>query len=424
METLPLRRNVSPSTRPAEKPNFAGFDALRAFSALAVVLLHACVPYLQHPMPGLAWTVRDRTSGLLDCLFWGIESFIMPIFLVLAGFLAWQTLSKKGPSILVSSRARRLLVPLAFAVCVVLPIGLYTWVLAWVAEGVVAPVKLKSLKFDGVIDQDLWGLSHLWFMLYLFLYVMVAAIVFRGISQSRKATVLRRSLAQPHLVSIGLFLVAFVVLAFRPEVVWGFQHAFAPVPSKWIYSGTFFAGGMLLASKDPRLVWIQSKTPVLGIASVALLVTAVTMGRWHLQFSGDALAKGFLAAITVLCAWSTTLFLIAASGSFQKLSLPIQYLAAASFWIYLVHHPILGLTHLDLKLTLADTPPTIKTAMAFATSVTVSVLSYEVMVRRTRLGRLLGMTWEVPLSRPSVPELQSPLLQSDERESQPWSRAA
>ena len=51
----------------------------------ALVALHAGVPYARHPMPGLIWPVSDSRSGVVDAIFWSIEVFIMPLFLVMAG---------------------------------------------------------------------------------------------------------------------------------------------------------------------------------------------------------------------------------------------------------------------------------------------------------------------------------------------------
>ncbi len=395
-----------------------GFDAVRGIAALGVVLLHACVPYLQNPMPGLAWSVRDSASRPVDWLFWGIEVFIMPLFLVLAGYFAWQTLSGRGIAALVTSRARRLLVPLAFAVCAVLPLDLYVWVVGWVVEGIVEPVKLKSLKFDGGIDRDLWGLSHLWFLQYVFLYVVVAAIVARfDVFRTATQYIAKRS-------GIAMTLLAgtaAVTLMIAPEVVWGFQHAFLPVVSKWVYSGTFFAAGMLIANVDPSLASLENKTRTLAIASTLLLVTAVTLGRWHLEYGDSDLAQAGLAIVTVLAAYAVTFFSIAASRKIHHLSVPLQYLAAASFWIYLVHHPILGLVHIDLKQLLPGVDPSVKMMAAFSISVGLSLLTYEGLVRRTRLGRMLGMQWSLPTDNVDVLPMKR---ESVETESTPQRIAA
>ncbi|EMI15979.1 acyltransferase 3 [Rhodopirellula maiorica SM1] len=408
---------ANPSNEPAKR-KMLGFDAVRGVAALAVVLLHACVPYLQNPMPGLVWSVRDSASQSVDWLFWGIEIFIMPLFLVLAGYFAWQTLSSRGSGPLVRSRAKRLLVPLGFAVCVVLPLDLYTWVLGWVVEGVVEPVKLKSLKFDGDVDRDLWGLSHLWFLLYVFLYVVVVAVAARFDSLRH---IIDKIAQRPAFVVTLLVGTGIVTLMIAPEVVWGFQHAFLPVLSKWVYSGTFFAAGMLIAKVDPRLAWFQHRVPSLAIASVMLLVTAVSLGRWNLQYGDSMLAQSGLAIATVLAAYSVTLLAIAVSRKINHLSLSLQYLAAASFWIYLVHHPILGLVHIDLKQWMPATNPSLKMAAAFCIAVGLSLLSYEGLVRRTRLGRMLGMQWTPPTQTVDVLPMQR---ESAANETVPQRRAA
>ena len=105
MDILPLKPNRNSGAA------LPGLDFLRGVAALGVVMLHACVPYPRHPMPGLAWPVHDGASPWVGFLFWWIELFIMPLFLAMAGFLAWQTLQRHGERKLVRNRAKRLLIP-------------------------------------------------------------------------------------------------------------------------------------------------------------------------------------------------------------------------------------------------------------------------------------------------------------------------
>ena len=90
-----------------------------------------------------------------------------------------------------------------------------------------------------------------------------------------------------------------------------------PVPSKWLYSGTFFAGGILLAIRDPRLRSTMAWAPRLSMIAVCLTVATVTLGRWYLgrshlgQADGDTdFANGVLAMMTTTSAWLITLSLI------------------------------------------------------------------------------------------------------------------
>ena len=393
MDILPLRKTVlsSPEDSSSIKRQLPGLDAVRAFAALGVVLLHSCVPYLQNPMPGLAWPVRDSNSFIVDVVFWSIELFIMPLFLVLAGFFAWRTLQSRDELALVKSRAKRLLGPLMFGIFVILPMDLYAWVLGWVAEGIVAPVKLKSLKFDGNIDQNLWGLSHLWFLQYLFLYVVAVA----GLSHlCKRFEVLRVSMRPRALVAFG-FVIGSATLYLHPEVVWGFQHAFVPFVSKWIYSGLFFFLGAVVAAHDEHLEWLCANANRMIAPALASAMAAVVLGRWHLAGGDNQLAQGTLASLTCLSAGLISMSLIGVAVSrIKHVSLTVQYLAAASFWVYMIHHPLLGLVHTDLKWLLPQMTPLVKTGLAFTLSTAVSLLSYEALIRRTWLGRRLGFHWE------------------------------
>ena len=428
MNVVPIRSNIGASD--TSNTNFVGLDAIRAFAALGVVALHACVPYLRNPMPGLAWPVDDTDSRIVDGLFWSIEVFIMPVFLVLAGFLAWRTLSRRGPKRLVTSRARRLLIPLAFGMICVLPVDLYVWVLGWVGEGLVEPVKLKSLKIDGELGDNMWGLSHLWFLLYLFLYVAATAAIHRLVSntQSTRLAKLAKSLTRPKTAICLLGIAGVATLVVSPEVVWGFQHAFAPVPGKWIYSATFFAGGILLAANDGRLRWLTEHAHRIAVPAWCLLAATVTLGQWQLGQSQlaeteNAASNVLLAILTVASAWLVTLCLIGlATKHVRRVSTSVQYLAAASFWIYLVHHPLLGLVHTDLKVLLPETAPLLKTLIAFSISTLVSLLMYESMIRKTWLGNKLGFAWQFPqaTAEGTAPELK----QYKQKSTEPLRRAA
>ena len=390
MKVLSIDSEASKSRR----PQVAGFDVVRAVAAFGVVLLHCCVPYMQPAVPGLAWSVHDTPHWLAEQCFWTIELFIMPLFLVLAGFLAWQTLDRSGAGRLIKSRARRLLVPLLFGCVVILPLDLYAWLIGWVGEGLIAPVKLRSLKFDHGIDQDLWGLSHLWFLQYLFLYVVALA---GGVWVWSRATATRPLNPGPKILAAALLLIGCLTLYFCPEVVWGFQHSFFPVPSKWVYSGVFFALGALLAAKDANLDWLKSHAGKLAAQSLVVAVAALSLGNWHLQGHSNDLASVMLAVTTCMGAVMLTLAIIGVTAKHvEKVPVSISYLAAASFWVYMIHHPILGLIHTDLKWMFPGTNSVLKVGMAFAVSSALSLATYELWVRQTALGRLLGFGWQAP----------------------------
>ncbi len=409
--------NAVPSEAVAATPSPAdirvGLQGVRAAATLGVVMLHAGVPYASHPMPGLCWAVWDRTGDGVDVIFWSISLFIMPLFLVMSGYFAALTERRHGPRGLLRRRTRRLLRPLAFGLVVLIPVSYSIWMLGWVGDGLTEPIKARSLKFAGGIDRDLYGTAHLWFLMYVFTYVAITAAVAgmaRRIAASETADETDRDRSAANrsgrvfsscrfmrrwaapIGATSLVVIGAVSVAARPEVVWGFQHAWLPVPSKWIYCGTFFAGGWWLGSRDPELRQIR-RVPTVWLAAVAIVAGfTVTLGRWHLG-GGDGLGvRVLLPVLSVISAWGVTLATLGAAERWvRRLPRPVEYLAAASLWIYLVHHPIVALVQVDLKFFAVNVPPLLKLAIASGAATLISLLTYEAWGRRSRLGRWLSL---------------------------------
>jgi glucans biosynthesis protein C len=407
--TIPIRMN--------DEARSMGPDAVRALASLLVVYLHACVPYLVHPMPHLVWPVSDASSLACDRLFWAIEIFIMPLFLVISGFFAFRACKNSDGFDFLKTRARRLLCPLLFGMVVILPIDLYIWVLGLIAEGHMPISKLRSLKIPPPFGDHIWGLSHLWFLLYAFLYAVVMAAVARYVLPRGVPLRWRPTLRKASIWILGMIGIASLVWA--PQVVFDFQHAALPVPSKWLYSGTFFAGGVALAAFDPQFrVVNRLSTRHLVLGAIATFA-AVALGCWSLRLNSEptnlATNPGFaritLASITVLAAWTVTLGTIGVANrmasriyQFPRVSQSIKYLANASFWIYLVHHPVLGIVHIDLKWLAPSMDPFLKSIVSTTIALTWATMSYHWMIRTTWFGRWIGVT-----SRATTPDAGIPM---------------
>jgi peptidoglycan/LPS O-acetylase OafA/YrhL len=409
--------SIPPDSLPTRRDKLAGLDVVRAGAVLGVVLLHCCVPYMQPAAPGLAWAVRDTPHWIPTQCFWTLELFIMPLFLFIAGLLAWQTLEHGGAMNLVQNRARRLLIPLLFGIVVILPLDLYVWLIGWVSDGVIEPRKLRSLKFDAGVDADLWGLSHLWFLQYLFTYV-VALAAWSWVRQRFPS--MRRFVPSTGMAMVLCLSIGCLTLYRHPEVVWGFQHDFWPVPSKWLYSGVFFALGVLMASRGGNSVFMNLKPHAgqLAGAAIAVGVAALAVGNWHLRGGSNQYASVILAVTTCLSAYLMVLaIVVSAVRGVTRVPRAIEYLAAASFWIYLMHHPLLGLIQIDLKWLFPSFSATGKVVVAFLLTTALSLAVYESAVRTTVLGRWLGFQWEPTRPTESIREAaQDPAILSLERE--------
>lgn len=376
---------------PTAAGRLAGFDILRSGAAVAVVALHATAPYLWHRMPGLAWSVFDRPSHFADALGWAIELSIMPLFLLLAGYFAAPLWMRLGDAAFLKHRGARLLGPLAFAIVLILPMDLYTWLLGWVIEGHIEPRKVRSLKFETGVADGLWGLGHLWFLHYLFFYSVAWVALRRVTTRLGSGFVVRNPFAQV----AGLAGAGWLILALVPEVVFGFQHAFLPVPSKWLYCGTYFAGGVTLALDSRLFQWTRDHARGLTAIGIFSTVAGVSLGYAWLEGRGGIPLRLIATGATVVTAWTLSLGLWGLAARNRWIAGPrLRYAAAASFWVYLIHHPVIGLVHIDLKLLAPELASQWKVPIAAAVAVVFSLLTFEVLIRRPPFARWMGVPKE------------------------------
>jgi glucan biosynthesis protein C len=379
-----------------------GLDVLRVAATLLVVMLHAGVPYAVAPLPGLAWPVRHPApSPFVDLIFWSIEGAIMPLFFLLSGYGAAQTLHSR-PDQFLASRWRRLGWPFLAAAVVLLPVELYVWLLGWAADGQISLRKLRSLKL-GPFHQDLWGFSHLWYLEYLLLYswLLWAAHRFgKRMIHDRvlaNATLLRSSATAPMLLVF-----AAAVLWCAPEVVVGFQHSFFPVPAKFVFSGLFFAAGVAEFHRPSQLPWSTA-----AVWSVAGLLMLTALPLIHRQAASPlagtdrvilALCLAVYAVLVTQAAWRQ------AQAAALRPSAIVDYLARASFWTYLVHHPVTAIWHIGLRPT--GWPAMVQFTVSTLGTLAITLAGYEVLVRRTRLGQLLDGRPAAPVVPPKTKPLR------------------
>ncbi len=385
---------LSQGNRPLARSE--GLDGLRAAAALLVVMLHAAMPYLRHPLPGLLWPVHDVPSPAVDALFWWIEGCVMPLFFLMSGFLAAGLLERLGTAAFLKHRATRILGPMAFACVAILPFDFYVWAFGFYVDGRATLRQLRSLKFAPDIARNLWGFSHLWYLEYLFLCCVGLAA---AAALSRRLTrmlpfrgSLRRAWSAAWSSPLPPWIVAAAgapILWFEPNVVTGFQHSFFPVAPKFLYSVLYFAVGAALAKPPERQRHTACHAPWWLASSLPFLVVITPLFHRQQVDGVDGLGRFVLAAGTALFASTTSLGLFGIALAWTRgVSPAVKYVAEASFWVYLAHHPLVGLA--QIALSRWEGPSAVKFALVTLAVAVVTLGSYELMVRRTWIGALLN----------------------------------
>lgn len=344
------------------------------------VTSHAAFAYV--PDMGRWYFVQDASTQVeLGTLQWLLHSFRMQVFFALSGLFAHLVMDKRGPSGFLVDRFRRLVVPLlvGLPLVVLYDKGLRSWSLA---QGTLSP------EYVGGADWLLRPL-HLWFLGYLFLYIAAAWLLVRlGLRAERLTRAFGRVLRVPELflVLAGLTFAAVHWLG-EPNPA----MTLAPELASLVYYLPFFVFGWLAWSNLERAQALRR--------TAWLVAPALALGWWvfsrNLQFqaSGQALAA--------LVAWLMVLGSLGLALRVQHAPRPaLAALVEASYWVYLVHHPLVVAS----QVALATLPwgAWLKYALVVAAVTAVSLAS-SLLVRRSFLGAWLGARrGESPVEPPPV----------------------
>jgi glucans biosynthesis protein C len=358
-------------------------DNLRALAMLAGVVFHAALAY--SPLMHDVWPTADADGSVaVDAIAWFVHLFRMPLFFVIAGFFAALLVRRHGVAGMLRNRAARVLLP--FLVFLPVVVGALSWltsdaassvrhlspVLAWVKQ---TTQEQGSLPFMPTV-------AHLWFLLYLMYFFVLAWVV--STIESKRLPLWMANLRPWMLAGVAPLLLV-PALASVPAP-WPAPDFVLPQLWALVFFGFYFALGYLLFQRESLLEQLQPWTPV-------LLVSGLAAYGVFLQFIGTrqpglplSLLQASLEAYAGL--WLTLCCLQAGKRWLNGRSRIMRYLADASYWVYLVHLPLLFAIQYRLLDVAAAWP--LKFAVSVLATSLIALASYPLLIRNTLLGRLLG----------------------------------
>lgn len=356
-------------------------DALRGSVMLLLVPYHGLL-FLQNR--------GDEMLGLDLSVFW-LHLWRMGLFFAVSGFLAAMTLGAWGPTKQVAQRLKRIALPLFIAMLTILPVQklIVFWFYHHNNPGSNKPAYEYTLT-----NLVGWQPHHLWFLSYVLAFNLVAVVVWLLVRRGPRLTafidaVFRRFLDSPLLIP-GL-----AALSALPLWLGGYLDApgqvaasLIPLPSAFAYYGIFFVfGWMLWRSRD--LLGIVEGNPWTKLA-IALPAGAIA----YTLYAGIVTLPEILPIapavlfVSGIAAWSTIFAVWGFFAKFLSGARPwVRYLADASYWIYLIHIPIL--VAVQLSLARSGLPPAVRVTVATSVSIGVSLATYALLVRYSPIGNLL-----------------------------------
>jgi peptidoglycan/LPS O-acetylase OafA/YrhL len=391
----------SPADASPTQERLHALDAVRGLALLLGIVLHATVSFI--PSPTRFWIIRDtHPSMTLTLLFFAIHIFRMTTFFVMAGFFAHMSFHRRGTTGFIKDRLQRIALPLLlgwpiiFSVIVVV----VTWASGFPNGG---PVPGSASRWPPVLPQ--FPLTHLWF-LYVLLEFYAATLLLRaGIAWTDPSGRFRAgadrliaAVMQSRLAPAILAVPIGISLSLDPTWV-GWMGIRTPDQSLLTNSqaligfGTAFGFGWLLHRQIDLLKILETRW--LSNLVVALCLIAASFVLTLLLYAPVALPIGvktirLVSAILYAPAiWVTTFASIGLALRFLSgFSPTLRYLADASYWLYLIHLPII--MTLQVAVSGLDWPWPLKFAAILGIALPPMLASYHLLVRDTFIGTVLN----------------------------------
>jgi peptidoglycan/LPS O-acetylase OafA/YrhL len=364
------------------------------------VCRHAAINYDPTVIEG--WPYTDpQTDLLVHWVIVFIRVFQLPVFFAIAGFFAGYMVEAHGVKAFLSQRWSRIGVTLLAAWPVLAGVMYFLLAFAPKFSAVPPTESVAEVMANRSVDAvDSYLLMHLWFLYDLMILCIVASAAWL-LAQRIPAGARRRALdlfeRRVHREGMAVLVVVGGVILYQMRS-WSIDYHAGILPPLRLLGlhGLFFAFGWLLYCRRATLegfkrsAWIHfavgaicffvyrhflevgcdpdPASACMGTSDIHHLGTVVfiSLSMWHFVYGLFGLFLRYL----------------------NKPSRRWRYMADASYWIYLVHLPVV--MSLPLLLTSAPLPAVVKLALVVAGANGLALVTYRYCVRPTFIGNQLN----------------------------------
>jgi glucan biosynthesis protein C len=335
-----------------------------------------------------------KNTALSDALTYfnnWVAPWHMPLLFLLAGASTWFALGFRSAGQYTKERFIRLLIPFVFGLLVIVPPQSYFGLLGYTGfsgsyfEWYPSFFSVNSRDMDGYFLGG-FTLGHLWFILFLFLFSLLALPLFLWLRRRESGKRVVGWLAAFFSLPGMIFLLAI------PLYVMARLLDFYPNP---LYFITWFVFGFFLVA-DARLERAIDRHKVIALVLgpiLYLLVAYWNTAGWPRGIPSwlgpmvDAYANGFAPWFFLIAILSYGRRFLT-SGSGRSLSARfLRYTGQASYPVYILHQTVIVI--IGFYVVQWNAGILIKYVTILAAAVIVSTIIYDVLIRRTNVTRFL-----------------------------------
>ena len=376
-------------------------DAVRAFALLLGIVFHASMSFVPF---FIGWAVMDVSTSSIVATFMLIShSFRMELFFLIAGFFSHMTFHRKGASLFISSRLTRIAIPFVMGWFILRPLIIASWVMGGQSlQGEVDVLDGLKLGFQSLsqLPSDLFSGTHLWFLYYILLVTGLVLVVRSVGSLWPGIQSITSRWIDPLVSWIARTRWSWLILSLPTGVclwhmsIWGMDTPDKSLVPLWpvlVVYGGFFAFGWLLHRQDGLI----DQFARLSIARVTLCIASIlatsglssyqaNMGHPQIELIRIAFAFCYAMMMWSLVSLSIGLF----KRFFDKPSKVVRYIADSSYWLYLIHLPIV--VWLQIAFAELSLHWSVKLSAISLLTVGISLVLYDLFVRSTLIGQTLN----------------------------------
>ncbi len=379
-------------------PRYHALDRLRAAMMTLGVVRHAAMSY--EPTVFAGWPYQDAAADVLvRWVIVFIRVFQLPVFFAIAGFFGAYLVHRHGVRGFLRQRWSRIGVP---------------FLVAWPLVGVTMYFILPFLsRFSPVPQGFSYGLAeqtwaqgsrylfmHLWFLYHLMILCVIAAgawLLAVRIPERLRVRALDLFARLVHRGGIAALVLGAAAILYRMQS-WEIDYYAGPFPPLRLLAlwGLFFGFGWLLFHRRETLGGFRQPAWTHLAAGIACFFAYRHFADTGCHAGPDRICTG----TSVVHHLGTVVFLALAMGLLayalfglflrylDRPSRRWRYLADASYWIYIVHVPVVML--LPLLLRDAPLPGIVKLALVVVTAIALLLVAYRHLVRPTFIGKQLN----------------------------------
>lgn len=387
-------------------PRRHDLDWIRVLAVIALLFFHTGMLFTAE----WGWHIKNaETSNLFLEWMHFMSGWRMSLLFFVSGAGTWYALSFRNPRQYLGERGKRLLIPLAFGMACITPPQVY---FERLASGAIAPGFLSfwpaSLLTGPYPDGNLtW--NHLWFILYLFLYSVIALPFFIALRRGGGRW-LDRLAGRPALIVSAMGVAYAMVYALLTIPFPGPQN----LVDDW---GRFFSYLLLFVYG-----FVALAKPVIGDAlytcrrgalqwgfALGLIIYGLRWNQveWDWGMNAESIVYMVARGLMGFC------WMVAILGYARQLlnrgGAALRYANEAVYPFYILHQTVI----IVIGYYVIQTPDTILAKFLFTSglSFVVSLGLYELFIRRNRVLRpLFGLKpLPPPKARPETEAVPNPL---------------